>query len=149
MTWLVYQYNEDDYLLLMVWSMTSVFQISSLHVNKEKLLIYSASHVYMYLLAVWKLKSKVVFIVFINTTMTFIVFINLLASGKPQAPWKTKIRTTLKIIRLFIKKNIVFCKTLNSYFIWHGLIFPISPVRAYRVLAGHKDSKNFSKKKNS
>ena len=66
MTWLVYQYNEDDYLLLMVWSMTSVFQISSLHVNKEKLLIYSASHVYMYLLAVWKLKSKVVFIVFIN-----------------------------------------------------------------------------------
>ena len=134
---------------LIVWSMTSVFQKSSLHVNKEKLLIYSASHVYMYLLAVWKLKSKVVFIVFINTTMTFIVFINLLASGKPQAPWKTKIRTTLKIIRLFIKKNIVFWKTLNSYFIWHGLIFPISPVRAYRVLAGHKDSKNFSKKKNS
>ena len=41
--WRSYQYNEDDFLLLMFWSQKSIFQITSLQVNKEKQLFNNFS----------------------------------------------------------------------------------------------------------
>jgi len=76
----LYQYNEDDFSLQILVSNMILFQITSLQVYKEKLLIHMLLIVFMFLCirAVWKFvknkkcKSKVVFMVLIFTTTTIL-----------------------------------------------------------------------------
>ncbi len=52
-----YQYNEGDFLWVMFWSLTSIIQITSLQVNKEKLLIDSFSLLTYYIFLLFELKD--------------------------------------------------------------------------------------------
>ena len=70
----LYQCNEDDFLLIILWSLSSIFQITSCSWIKEKLSTSLSLHVSVSLrFENWQkvgIYIKVVFIVLINTTRT-------------------------------------------------------------------------------